>query len=381
MAEIREIGRVRSKFTDLTDPFVMRKEQSTIVIDPEFAEGLYDIESNRYLQILFHFHQSTDYKLQSRWYFGDRKGVFSSRSPKRPGAIGLTTVELIRREGAELIVKGLDALDGTPVLDIKPLSVGADFPKAEELQEEFKHAHPRSGIIPLIKTGDQRRLLSDAGILHGHYCPGLSLGVSASYHAMKELSQLLDRPLSEIISSGGLEELISVVEVNSCFADGVQHVTGCTLGNNALIYKDLGKTAVTCALRGESDGIRISVKPGLNELLDEIVPEFGDLFEKVVKQNRREQALLSEFKKASLKASFGLLDIPPSRLFKIEKKQAVFPDYAQMKESMICSSCLEEVMENKRVGTLCRTCAEKAYYLLDGSGIRKGGMIKSNHKL
>ena len=99
MIEIREIGYVESSFSEKADPFLMKEKESSIIVDKEFEEGLYDIESNKFIQILFHFHLSDSYRLKGRWYFGDEKGVFSSRSPNRPGAVGLTTVKLLERKG------------------------------------------------------------------------------------------------------------------------------------------------------------------------------------------------------------------------------------------------------------------------------------------
>ena len=120
---IQEIGVVKSRFKKTADPFEMRKWESTILVHEEFAEGLYRIEENPYIQVIFNFHQSPDKsELKPKTHDGTIKGVFACRSPKRPSALGLTTVKLLERNGRELHVKGLDAIDGTPVLDIKPYS-------------------------------------------------------------------------------------------------------------------------------------------------------------------------------------------------------------------------------------------------------------------
>jgi len=96
---------------------------SEIEVFPEFAEGLYRIEDVPELLILFVFDRSTSYEMHVHPR-GDLRnpevGVFASRSPNRPNFIGVTQVELLRREGNVLTVKGLDALNGTPVIDIKP---------------------------------------------------------------------------------------------------------------------------------------------------------------------------------------------------------------------------------------------------------------------
>jgi tRNA-Thr(GGU) m(6)t(6)A37 methyltransferase TsaA len=92
-----------------------------IDIDAAYADGLLDIERFSHLFVLFAFHLSTAKPLRV-YPPGQRRerGVFATRSPHRPNAIGILTVELLRREGRRLFVKGVDVIDGTPVLDIKP---------------------------------------------------------------------------------------------------------------------------------------------------------------------------------------------------------------------------------------------------------------------
>ena len=92
-----------------------------IEIDAAFEPGLQDIEGFSHLYILWHFHRVDAYDLVAQPPSDDRPhGVFATRSPRRPSPIGLTVVELLRREGGRLHVRGVDMLDGTPVLDIKP---------------------------------------------------------------------------------------------------------------------------------------------------------------------------------------------------------------------------------------------------------------------
>jgi tRNA (adenine37-N6)-methyltransferase len=92
---------------------------------PEFEPGLIDIEGFSHLFILWEFHRSSDCELVGIPPIDDRPhGVFATRSPRRPNPIGLTVVELIRRENAALHVRGVDMLDGSPVLDIKPYLTG-----------------------------------------------------------------------------------------------------------------------------------------------------------------------------------------------------------------------------------------------------------------
>src|SRR4029079_7183253 len=88
---------------------------------PEMAEGLLDIEGFSHLYVLWVFDRADGFSLRAMPPIDDRPhGVFATRSPRRPNPIGLTVVELQGREGHRLRVRGVDMLDGTPVLDIKP---------------------------------------------------------------------------------------------------------------------------------------------------------------------------------------------------------------------------------------------------------------------
>ena len=88
---------------------------------PQFEAGLRDIEGFSHLIVIWVFHQSEGYDMIFTPPSDDKPhGVFSTRSPRRPNSIGLTTAELLRRDGRSLYLRGVDMLDGTPVLDIKP---------------------------------------------------------------------------------------------------------------------------------------------------------------------------------------------------------------------------------------------------------------------
>lgn len=122
---MKPIGFIRSDYTETTQipkglgaKHVM---EGRLEVLPEFETGLQDIEGFSHLMILWVFHKSTDYELVGKTPTDNRvHGVFSTRSPRRPNPIGLTNVELLRREGRFLHLRGIDMLDGTPVLDIKP---------------------------------------------------------------------------------------------------------------------------------------------------------------------------------------------------------------------------------------------------------------------
>ena len=102
-------------------PDAKHDAEGVIEIDSRFEAGLQDIEGFSHLYVLWFFHHVDDYDLVAYPPADDRPhGVFATRSPRRPSPIGLTVVQLLRRDGALLHVRGVDMLDGTPVLDIKP---------------------------------------------------------------------------------------------------------------------------------------------------------------------------------------------------------------------------------------------------------------------
>lgn len=115
------IGHVENDYLEPVYNEEVYKKVSKIVVKEELKDGLYRIEDFEKLYILFYFSESKGYKLiQHRRYDDKESGVFANRSPSRPNSIGLTLVELVKVEGNILHVKGLDAINETPVLDIKP---------------------------------------------------------------------------------------------------------------------------------------------------------------------------------------------------------------------------------------------------------------------
>jgi tRNA-Thr(GGU) m(6)t(6)A37 methyltransferase TsaA len=119
------IGFVRSPYkeTSLIPKGLGAKHDAEGVLEilPEFEPGLADLEGFSHLFVLWVFDRSDGYDLFGRTPIDERPhGVFSTRSPRRPNPIGLTIIELLHRDGRSLHVRGLDILDGTPILDIKP---------------------------------------------------------------------------------------------------------------------------------------------------------------------------------------------------------------------------------------------------------------------
>ena len=95
--------------------------QGELEIFKEYEKGLKDVEGFSHLVVLFAFHKSKGYKLHTMPLLGGiLRGVFSTRSPNRPNPIGMTVVNVIERKGNILKVSGVDMIEGTPILDIKP---------------------------------------------------------------------------------------------------------------------------------------------------------------------------------------------------------------------------------------------------------------------
>ena len=125
MFTAQPIGFVSSPYKDTSSVpkglGAKHEAEGVLKILPEFELGLTDIEGFSHLYVLWEFHRSEGFALIGTPPSDNRAhGVFATRSPRRPNPIGLTVVELLRREGLDLHVCGVDMLDGTPILDIKP---------------------------------------------------------------------------------------------------------------------------------------------------------------------------------------------------------------------------------------------------------------------
>ena len=367
--EINKIGEVKNEYKEPVGPEEMRKSKSIIEIKAEYVDGLDKIDGYDYLQIVFYFHKSEGYDLISKRRMGPERGLFTSRSPRRPSPIGITTVELLKRDGAKLDVYGLDAIDGTPVIDIKPYASFMDQPTLS-LQKKT----PRYQINDLIKYQNRHYLLLKAGELHGHYCPYLALGVLASADALKRLAA----------DNDGMEDLLAVVETNSCFSDGVQYTAGTTFGNNSLIYRDFGKTAVSFVKRGESaKNLRYYLKDA--DFISREYPEADKLFKKVVAERKGSKAEQEKLKELWQQIAFEIIEAAPDKYFKIEENIEIeLPDYAPIFADEQCSQCGEKLMAAKAVNKdgqiYCRDCAQSKYYQLDGSGIVEKNDIQDEEK-
>ncbi|MFP4365616.1 MAG: TrmO family methyltransferase [Bacteroidales bacterium] len=358
------VGFVVNGFNDPVSHHEIKKSESVIIVDKKYAEGLLNIENCEYLDIIFHFHRSEGYDLVTKTHSGNVCGVFASRSPHRPNFTGTTTVRLLKRENNKLIVQGLDAINKTPVIDIKCTDTSmfaSEYYSNPQLKSKLK-SDPRTEIVNNIISNNTEALLLGAGQLHGHFCPGLAKGVIAATYAMNQFIPVSD----------GLEDLLAITETNNCFADGVQYVTGCSFGNNSLIYKDLGKTAFTLTKR-DGKGIRICSRPKTPEETNESGGDFNNYFKKVIIEQDRSPRSVKKFKQASYTRAFDTLSEPAGEMFEINYVEVDIPNYAKIDESVVCSTCHESVMKsrtvNKNGSHYCFRCSNHVYSFFNGNGI------------
>jgi tRNA-Thr(GGU) m(6)t(6)A37 methyltransferase TsaA len=150
---IRPIGHVRTPFTvtgEIPKGLGAKHEaEGTIDLLPELEPGLADIEGFSHLYVLWVFDRVDRVELVAHPPNADRAhGVFATRSPARPNRIGLTVVELLGREAARLHVRGVDMLDGTPVVDLKPYLSNVDPAKLRRGWLAAAEARHPPGVDP-----------------------------------------------------------------------------------------------------------------------------------------------------------------------------------------------------------------------------------------
>jgi tRNA-Thr(GGU) m(6)t(6)A37 methyltransferase TsaA len=121
----RPIGVIRTPFTKSEGTPIQppggQIVRGTIELELEYQEGLTDLEGFSHIILIYHFHRASNHALKVKPFLDSQsRGVFSTRAPSRPNPIGLSVVALEEIEGNKLTILGIDILDGTPLLDIKP---------------------------------------------------------------------------------------------------------------------------------------------------------------------------------------------------------------------------------------------------------------------
>lgn len=184
---------------------------------------------------------------------------------------------------------------------------------------------------------------------HGHSCPGLALGYRVARAALKEIGM-------EDISED--EELVAIVENESCAVDAIQAITGCTFGKGNLIFRDYGKQVYTFIKRPSGDAVRIVIDFTPPEETEEEKSmwqrySLGDRSDDVLK-------IVHDRKARKIKA---ILEAKESDLLKITKMNLPPPDEARIYQSIKCKICGEKTAEPKaRVKEgkiICIPCFEK----------------------
>mgnify|MGYP001579762133 CR=1 FL=1 len=182
---------------------------------------------------------------------------------------------------------------------------------------------------------------------HGHICPGLVLGYRLSILALKEFGEKAKD-----------EEIVAIVENNSCAVDAVQFLTGCTFGKGNLIFKDYGKQVYTFIKRPSGEGLRISV----NWESPEETEEEKEMWEKYMRGDHSDKVLKAVHDRKSRKIK-AIMHAKDEELFTITKGRMELPEEAEIYPSIRCSLCGEKVMKPrakvKDGKILCIPCYEK----------------------
>ncbi len=173
------------------------------------------------------------------------------------------------------------------------------------------------------------KTLDDIVEFHGHICPGLVLGYMVSLLALKEFC----KPAED-------EELVAIVENNSCAVDAVQVMMGCTFGKGNLIFRDYGKQVYTFIRRPSGEGLRIAV-------IWESPPETEKekkMWEKYMRGDRSEEVINAVHDRKSRKID-TILQTRDEELFTIRKGKIDLPVETEVYPSLRCAACGEKVME------------------------------------
>jgi len=167
---------------------------------------------------------------------------------------------------------------------------------------------------------------------HGHWCPGLAMGIRVSEIALREIGP-----------HAGDEEVVAIVETDNCAVDAIQYFTGCTFGKGNLIHLDYGKSAFTFVRRSDGKAIRIVARPGGSGPSD---PEREALYRRVWdgQATEEDRQRVRRLRQEQIQA---ILDRPVAELFDVQIVAPDIPERARIYESVICTGCGERVMETR----------------------------------
>lgn len=186
--------------------------------------------------------------------------------------------------------------------------------------------------------------LREAVQFHGHLCPGLSLGFRVAKAALRELRA--ERPQDE--------ELVAVVENDSCAADAIQFITGCTFGKGNLIFRDYGKHVYTFFNRKTGKGIRISE--------DYRGFENDSRFPELKKRQDTGENVAAEMQSFKMEKAAAILKADEKEIMTISEISTQPPQEARVRGSARCNLCGEKFMESrgrvKNGKIVCIPCSE-----------------------
>lgn len=154
---INPIGIIYTPHHDINNmpiqPIAAKGIKGYIELYPEYTQGLTDLDGFSHITLLYHFHKTQGYKLMVKPFMDEKEhGIFACKAPKRPNAIGTSTVKLIGIENNIVHIEMVDMLNGTPLIDIKPF-----FPKHDNRLNAVAGWLDEKGIIPVKKMKSDER--------------------------------------------------------------------------------------------------------------------------------------------------------------------------------------------------------------------------------
>jgi formylmethanofuran dehydrogenase subunit E len=192
---------------------------------------------------------------------------------------------------------------------------------------------------------DEQRI-KDTTSFHGHWCPGLAIGIRAAEWALKEMGKSPD------------EEIVAVVETDMCGVDAIQYLTGCTFGKGNLVHKDYGKNAFTFYRRRDEKAMRLVLRP---TIYGDTGPLMRKLHHKMQAEGLSEQEEKT-WKETRAAISKRIMESDMAEVFEFKAPEGEVPKKARILASLTCASCGEPVMETRtrrfNEQVLCIPCFE-----------------------
>ena len=174
-------------------------------------------------------------------------------------------------------------------------------------------------------------LIKGATDFHGHWCPGLAIGIRAAEWALGNMGRASD------------EEIVAVVETDMCAVDAVQYLTGCTFGKGNLVYRDYGKNAFTFYRRRDGKSARLVTRSDCYGPAREEMTRLN-IKKMTVGLNPEEEGLWHE---ARAQVSKYILETCLKEIFEIKEAAGPEPRKARILKSLTCEDCGEAVMETR----------------------------------